>query len=358
MPSPPEIGVARMRLRYSAAALAALARRWGAFVAVTAALLAGFIQQAIGGPMLPLLWACAQPPAPMLAAIAAHALPAAALAWALRDALLPGAWLQAERSLPLRRGPRHRADLLVIALAQLPLHTLYLLSWVGWRHAHPVWMQGLWGRAALAWLGSALLSALLALALLQWYRRPARAGISVKRSTTPTRARAGVWHALLMLPLWRGPARPVLLPLGLGAALLPACLALAWRVPAQADWCLAGYALVALLSASRAHALAQRCYAPLLAASAVLPLAPRAWARRLTALAAAPALLAWPMLLALLLRGPWRLAPIVAPLYLLAALALPLAALWAPRQRDEVRAARWLLCLVVWVVLATETLQG
>ena len=358
------VGVARMRWRYSAGALAALARRWGGFVAVVAALLGSYMVQAIGWPMLPLLWACAQPPALMLAGILAHALPAAVLAWGLREALLPTHWLQAERSLPLPRLQRHAADLSVIALAQLPLQALYLLSWLGWRHARPVWMQGLWGAAALAWLASALLGLLLALALLQGHRRPASA--KTARAVLPTPMRparpAGIWRALVLLPLWRGPARPVLLPLLLCPLGLLALLALAWRLPAQADWCLAGYALVAMLGTSRAHALALRCYAPLIEASQVLPLVPQAWPLRLMALASAPAWLNWPLLCALLgallLGGSWKLAPIVTPLYLLAAAILPVLAMSGPQQRSEVRAARWLLCLIVWVVLATECLQG
>jgi len=364
----PHDGLARLRWRYSAAALAALARRWGAFVAVVAALLGSYMVQAIGWPMLPLLWASAQAWPLLLAGTAAHALPAAALAWGVREALLPARWLQAERALPLPRRQRHGADLCVIALAQAPLHALYLLSWLGWLHARPVWMQGRWGIALLCWLGSALLGLLLALALLQWRRRPAqRLGAKALIKTSPRRRlpaaqqpirRSGWWWPLILLPLWRGPARPVLLPLLLAPSCLLALLALAWQRPAQADWCLAGYALVAMLGVSRAHALAWRAYAPLVEASQALPLPTQAWPRRLMVLACAPAWLCWPLLCALLLSTPARLSPIVAPLYLLAAALMPLAAVLGARQRDEARAARWLFCLIVWVVLATECLQA
>ncbi|HEY1090873.1 MAG TPA: hypothetical protein VGE47_07275 [Burkholderiaceae bacterium] len=346
-----------MRWRYSAGELAALARRWGAFIGVVAALLGSFAVQAIGWPILPLLWACAEAPRLMPLVMLAHALPAALLAWGLREALLPRAWLQAERSLPLPRWQRHGADLLVIALAQAPLHALYLLSLLGWRYVRPAWMEGLWSLALLAWLGSALTGLLLALALLQLYRRPARA-TTVRHASALGRTRGGVWLALIVLPLWRGPARPVMLPLLLALPCLLTLLLTAWCVPAQADWCLAGYALVAMWACSRAHASALRCYAPLMEASGTLPLAPRAWHSRLMALATIPVWLSWPLLLALLLSGPWRLGTIAAPLYLLAAALMPLVAIWAPQHKNEVRAARWLLCLIVWVALATECLQG
>ncbi|MEH0166584.1 hypothetical protein [Roseateles microcysteis] len=352
---------AHMRLRYSAAALWALARRWGAFVLVLAALLGQYAGQAIGWPALPLFWAVSLPLWPGIAVVVAHALVATMLSWALRDALLPRHWLEAERALPQPRAAVYRADAAVVALAQAPLLLLHALSWLSWRLHQPAWMHGLWLGSAVAFAASLLLGLALGVLLLRWRRQPGRARW-MRGTQIASASRPRVWAALLLMPLWRGPARPLGLWLLAVATGLLICLQQAWHAPEHLRWWLAGYAFVALLGSSRALALAERDLQGLVDASLPLPLPARAWHHARRMLALAPVLLCWPLLLLMMLAGPWQLAPLAGPLSLLAALLAPVLALYLPadpgRKGDEIRAARWLLFLAVWIVLVTECLKA
>lgn len=354
-------GLLRLRLRWSAAELKALARRWAAFIAVVAALLGQFFTTLIGWPALPLFWASQQPLSLGLAVVALHALPGLLLCWGLREQLLPAHWLEPERALPLRRRQLLMADLAVIALALMPLALLNLLSIAAWRHADPAWMRGLWPAAMGNFALSLLVSAAAAAALLQLRRRPRRlASAPSARHLAPALdldLTLGLNRALLLLPLLRGPARPVLHLLLLACAALAAALLAGLRWPQQASWALAAYTLLAMGVSARLHAQATRCYAPLIGECQVLPLPPGFWPRRLLLLALAPALLAWCALSALLLLGPWSLAPLATPLFIaygLLAPALPM--LVRPGGSPEARAGRWLLGWAIWVALASEVL--
>lgn len=353
---------AHMRVRYSAVALWALARRWGAFVAVFAALLGNYAGQAIGWPALPLFWAVSLTALPGMAVVAGHALIATLLAWALREALLPRRWMEAERALPLTRAQAWAADAAVVALTQAPLAFLYLASWISWRLHAPAWMRGLWLGSALALLASLLLGLLLGVLLLRWRRQPRRWRGQLLTIGTAASRQPRVWVALVLIPLWRGPARALGLWLVACFTALLLCLQQAWLAPEQLRWWLAAYAGIALLSASRGLTLAQRDLQALADASLPLPLPAKAWHHAQHLLALSPALLAWPLLVAMLMLGPWSLAPLAGPLFLAAALLAPALTLYLPaaagRAGDEVRAARWLLFLTVWIVLATECLKG
>ena len=350
-------GLVRMRLSWSASALLALLRRWAGFIVVMAGVLGiGYLVAAIGWPALPVLWASSLPWPEGIAVLLAHASIATLLAWGLREALLPARWLLAERALPLTAAQRARADLTVVALAQSPLFVLYGASLLSWRHADPAWLRGHWSRGLVVMAASVLLSlgmsvGLLALRRLQRYR-PRRLA---KARTGGDRLRA--WTALLLLPLWRGPARPVALVLALTTAVLLSLLGAVALGVADLRWCLAGYALAVMAGCTQAHARALLVYAPLIAASNALPLASLAWPRHLRMLALLPLMLTWPLLLALLLTGSWPLSSLITPVFLLAAWAGPFLQMIAPSPQAEARAARWLFALAVWVALATEILK-
>lgn len=341
--------------------MGALLRRWAAFIGVVAAVLGQFFVTLIGWPALPLFWASEQGWLLGQAVVVLHALPGLLLCWGLREQLLPAHWLDAERALPLRRAELLRADLAVIALALLPLALLYLISIAAWRYADPAWMRGLWPAALANFSTSLLLSAAGAAVLMQARRRPHAARVQLASQglpgTRPFSVHVTSNWALLLSPLWRGPARPVLhllisTCLALGAALLAA-----WRWPQQASWALAGYTLLAMGMSARLYAQTTRCYAPIVLACEALPLAPTFWARRLLLLALGPALFAWGALGLLLCLGPWALAPLATPLFMaygLLAPALPL--LGKQGGSPESRAGRWLLGWAVWVALASEVL--
>ena len=357
----PRCGLVRMRLAWSAAALLALLRRWAGFIAVVAGVLGiGYFVAAIGWPALPVLWASSLPPRQGLAVLIIHAGVATALAWGLREALLPAHWLLAERALPLTTTQRTCADLAVVALAQSPLFLLYAASLLSWRHVDPAWLLGAWPRGLAFMAASVLLSlglstGLLALRRVQWHRPQRWAAATL--TTNRGRDRLRAWTALLLLPLWRGPARAVALLLGLTTAALLALLGAAAAGLADLRWCLAAYALAVMVGCSQAHARARLVYAPLIAVSHGLPLDSGAWPHHLRMLALLPVVLTWPALLALLVMGPSPLSRLIAPAYLLAAWAGPFLQFIAPSQQAEARAARWLFALAVWVALATEILK-
>ncbi len=346
-----------MRLRWSAAALKALLRRWGAFIGVVAAVLGQFFATLIGWPALPLFWASQQALPLAALVVLLHALPGLLLCWGLREQLLPANWLDAERALPLRRRQNLFADLSVIALALLPLALLYLISVAAWHHADPAWMRGLWPLALANFAISLTLSMVGAAALMQARRRPRLAASAGPNGPLATAQSFGATWVLLGLPLLRGPARPVLHLMLLACLALAACLSAAWRWPQQASWALAAYTLLAMGLSARLHAQAMRCYAPILQACEALPLAPKFWPRRLLLLALAPALLAWCALALLLGLGPWPLAPRAMPLFMAYGLLAPALPLWGGKGGSpESRAGRWLLGWAVWVALASEVL--
>ncbi|MCV2358425.1 hypothetical protein LNV08_05500 [Paucibacter sp. TC2R-5] len=356
-----------MRLRWSAAELKALLRRWAAFIAVVAAVLGQFFATLIGWPALPLFWASEQPWPLALGAVVLHALPGLLLCWGLREQLLPAHWLDAERALPLRRIELLRADLAVIGLALLPLALLNLISMAAWQHADPAWMRGLWPRAMVYFGLSLALAAGAAALLMQGRRLPQGVAQSAARpqgtSGSGRRLASGLYRLfgvhwpLLGLALWRGPARPVLHLWALSCLLLGANLMAALIWPAQASWVLAAHTLLVMGLSARLHAQATRCYAPLIAASQALPLAAGFWPRRLLLLALAPSILAWGFMAAMLLLGPWRLAPLAAPSFMVYGLLAPALPMMA-KQGDsaEARAGRWLLAWALWVALASEAL--
>ena len=358
----PQPGLVRMRLAWSAGALLAVLRRWWGFVVVSTAVLGlGYAAAAIGWPALPVLWASSLPPLEASAVLIGHAGLASGLAWVLREALLPAHWLLAERALPLTAGQRARADLAVVALAQSPLFLLYLASLLSWRHVDPAWLRGHWPRGLVCMAASVLLSLTSATGLLALRRRPRppTPGRVANHLPSPLRPRTCLrpWPALLILPLWRGPARPVAAVLLLTATGLLGLLGGVALGSVELRWGLAGFALVTMVGCTQAHGRALRCYAPLIQASLSLPLRRRAWPLRLRMLALSPVVLAWPLLLALLLTGAWPLSGRIAPAYLLAAWVMPAAQMWAPSPQPETRAGRWMLALVVWVALATEILK-
>ncbi|RQO59821.1 hypothetical protein DBR47_10635 [Paucibacter sp. KBW04] len=352
-----------MRVRGSAVELRALLRRWWGFFFVVLAVTLPYFSTVIGLPALPLFWAVQQGlELRALLALLAHALPALLLCWALREQMLPTRWLQAERALPLTDAQIRRADLAVLLLAQTPWILLTAGSMLAWRLASPAWMRGLWWGAGLGFVISLLLSSGLGLLLMQAHRRrlvqtqvPSRIAVQTpikRRANTPI----STWRVLLWLPLWRGPARPVLVAQLQGLLLAGLSLALAWAWPLHAAWFLALFTLVVMGFAARVHSLAMRCYEPLRMASHSLPVADEGWVWRLMVLAWVPAGLSWFALLLTLLAGPWALAPRAAPLFLLFGLVAPLLAIVFRGGTADLRAGRWLLSWGVWVALASEAL--
>ena len=351
-------------------------------------------------------WAAAAQAALVLAA---YVLVAGALVFALGPMLWPHSWAETERALPLAATDLQRSDGWVTLLALLPLFAVYCAGATVWLLRLPPWLRG----HQLAALSLLFLSALGGL-LLGWHllgvRRRTAAGagwaampralsrarriasgdaiantstntntkISAPTDDAPAgrvsvspakRLNAGRMHgvrALVLLPLWRGPAqrsgKAIVLT---GLALLSCALGLCWW-PLAGGWWLALFALVAQLMTTRLNVLVRTELGALHRACTALPLSARALALWRDAVVLFPLVLGGVGLWVLLAT----LAAPAAPNWVVVGLfgAFLVAGNWvlmrtanAPARRFAVaepdpsaRIAGWLLVLVIAVALATE----
>jgi hypothetical protein len=349
-----------MRQAWCRHALRELLRRWGVYFVFTAlAISAGAagalsIMAAMAAwAVIPLFHAMTLAWPLATAATAAQALVGALVVWMLRPLLLPRRWLEAERALPLNPAEQTRSDLQLVTLALLPLIVLYGVGAAVVLARNPEWLRPVRALALSALVFASLASVVLGAAVLRARRQPRR-GVVARRPSHSVGAlglRRWPW-LLLALPLWRGPARRcgALLAAGALVVLLPA--AGLWRWPEGGGWWLAALALAELSLATRLSTLVREEIEPLLAATAMLPLQPKALQRSAAWLPLAPLLPAWLALLAVL--PPARPA-VLAAFAMVSAGTAALQSFWAEPQSD-MRAARWLLSLVVLLALASETL--
>ena len=368
-----------MRQRWCALALRQFLRRWGVYVGV-AAVLAGAgsdspVAAAAGlaGWLVLPLFAASSHGAWLFPALLLQALFGAALVWGARGLLWPVAWLEAERALPIDPQQRLRSDASVVAVALLPLVMLYAAGTAAVLSAHPAWLQPTLGRALLALVLAVLGSLVLGTALLQRMRRPQRVGGRGRGTAAALRAaplatsaphngpllRHSPWPwALLIQPLWRGPARRTGQVLALvGAVLcLPGLALLRW--PAATPWWLALLALAALVGVTRARSLARDELQPLFEACLPLPLQPAALQRACAALCLAPLLpAAAAMCVGLGLAvstGAVTLRPGVLVAYVLVCVGSGVWEVLASPAAAADKASRWLFSLVLCVCLASE----
>lgn len=350
------LGYHAMRLGWCRLALRQFLRRWGIYLVVAAAVVgagANSPVHAVAGvaawSVMPVFAAAARGPALLAAAAAFQALLGLACVWGLRSLLWPARWRDAEAALPIDPREQRRSDVVVVAFALLPFG---LLQAAGTGAMLSGQRGAVAAVAALVLANAAAL--LLGVRLLQRLRTPARSW--VPRSTRPVRGagrvRGGWPLALLLRPLWRGPARRTgrLLALGGGLVLVPAFALLAW--PSALPWCLAAAALLALLLVTRLQTLSREEFAPLFEATTMLPLPPRQLERGRAALCLLPLV---PTALALapgLARSALR--PAVLAAYAAALLgACAVEVLSQPREPSD-KAARWLFSLVLCLALASE----
>lgn len=381
------LNYAAMRQRWCALALRQFLRRWGVYVVVTAVLAGAGSDSPVaavaglaGWLVLP-LFAASSHGAWLVPALLLQALFGAALVWGARGLLWPVAWLEAERALPIDPQQRLRSDAGVVAVALLPLLMLYAAGTAAVLSAHPAWLRPTLGRALVALVLATTGSLVFGTALLQRMRRPQRVGgragarftAAARRAaplatsaqhTRPPLCRSPWPWALLLQPLWRGPARRTGQVLALAAALLclPGLALLRW--PAATPWWLALLALAALVAVTRARSLARDELQPLFEACLPLPLQPAALQRACAALCLAPLLPAAAALSVGLVLGLGlglavsTGAATVRPGVLVAyALACVGSCVWEVLARPAAaadKASRWLFSLVLCVCLASE----
>jgi len=355
------LGYHAMRLRWCKLALQQFLRRWGVYLVVGAAAVgagANSPAHAVAGvaawTVMP-LFSAADHGLWLLPGTLLQALAAVGCVWGLRSLLWPARWREAEAALPIDPGSRRRSDRIVVAVALLPLVLLQAAgagAMLAGHHGGPLHGQGLALGALVLSNATALV---LGVALLQRLRQPARAraeGLRSPESNGPVRAR-GAWPmALLLRPLWRGPARRTGQLLVLGSLLLALPGAAQWARPAALPWWLALLAVAALVLVTRLHGLAREEYMLLFEATAMLPLRQASLLRLRAALCLLPLLLATAALVPGLAGAGLRPAVLLA--YAVAVVgACAIEVLSRPAEPAD-KAARWIFSLVLCVALASE----
>ena len=360
-----------MRMRWCAAALRAFARRWGVYLVVGAmAVGAGAgggvdaVRAVAAWTVLPLFRAAGER-GWVVVAIVLQAAAGAMLVRSLRGLLWPRRWLLAERALPIGRRDTLRSDVIVVALALSPLVVLYGAGAESLLEHDPAWLHDVRGRAIGALTLAVVGSGLLGVATLQALRRSSSApGTTMptqtrwrsalqpapRRSVGPTR-----WlSALLALPLWRGPARRTGHTLaGALMVLVAPALAMALR-PALASWCLAAYALFAMLVTSRLRVRTADDLGALRRACLPLPLSPSSVRGGIDFLVLSPILVTAPLLLASLPWAAVRLAVLI--VFCVSGLACCAAEARSMSTDPVAASSRWLLCVALQLALASEVI--
>lgn len=367
----PTLRYGAVRLRWCGLALKAFIARWGVYVLVTGLVLSagasGWDQvlQAVAAVLVLPLFSASQHGWWLLPATLAQALFGAAAVWGARSLLWPLNWADSERALPLPRAETLRSDLLVVLLVLTPLLLMYGAGTVSVLAHRPAWLRPTQGRALAALALAAASSLALGAALLRWQRGYRSGGAAtpsgrggVAPAVTETRV-VSPRRALILLPLWRGPARRTgaMLLTGSASLVLVAALPAASGWAAGWPWMLAAWAAVALLAATRIDHLARLELTELLQACAGLPVDHRSLLRTRSALGLLPLLpgLAG-VLIGMAIAPPAGLRPAVLLAWAVACVLACVVEVFAGVQPASDKAARWWFNLIVCVCLASEVL--
>lgn len=351
------IGYHAMRLRWCRLALLQFLRRWGIYIVVAAMVVgagANSPVHAVAGvaawTVMPVFAAAARGPLWLLPAAATQALLGLACVWGLRALLWPPRWRDAEAALPIAPREQRRSDAVVVVFALLPI----VLLQVAGTGAMLSGQRGVAAAVVALVLANGAAWAL-GVAMLQRLRRPIRGAVTQTAAAArgPGRVRGGWVPALLLRPLWRGPARRSgrLLALGSAGLVAPALALFVW--PTFLPWCLAAVALIALVIVTRLQTLSREEFAPLFEATAMLPLQPQRLEHGRAALCLlplAPAALALAPGLARSAARPGVLAAYAVALFGACAVEV----FSRPPREPSDKAARWLFSLVLCLALASE----
>jgi hypothetical protein len=365
------LSYAAVRARACRQAARAFVARWGVY-ALIAALVAGAGADAASGAaavaalagwvVLPLFWCVSQGWAWGVPATLLQGALGAALLWGLRQIIWPECWAEAERALPLLPQDIRRADLRWLGMVALPWVLLMGTGAGVWLVTTPPWLKGHQAAAVLAWLMAMALMLALGVAM-----QAARRGAPPRRQSARAPAPALTGHtgpvrvsrALLLWPLWRGPARRTAQTAAAGSALLLALAAFGLATPAWAPWWLAAQALCGQVLVSRLNLLSQLELGPLLQGCAPLPLAPQGLQRLRRVACLIPAGAAHGLMaLALLLVVPsQQLRPAVLLAWWLCCSAAESMDIQMQHRDAGAKAARWLFMLVLSACIGSEVLR-
>lgn len=368
----------QVRLAWCRMALVSLIRRWGIYVLVGLLVLGGAGSSAVAAmtafaawSVLPLFQSALQPIGRAFLMTFGYALVGGMVVWGLSPVLWPRAWAEAERALPIVEREQRISDLIVVLLGLTPLFAVYFAGATIWLVKAPAWFQPVQSWALGMLFTSMALSIVFGVAIVARRRglaansTPAWTGRKCHRPALHASSKQQTLSsavALVVIPLWRGPAQRSGRFFSLSFLALMSCVASLMVWPMYAPWWLAAFAALAQVLISRLNVLVSTELGPLHDACAALPIS-GLWlqsARHVVVMA--PLIISQTMLLMTLTYSPVAIKSAVWVTYLVA---LPLGnmALVAASsartdmQRSADAAARvswWLLVLVLFLALASE----
>jgi hypothetical protein len=370
----------QVRLAWCRTALISLIRRWGIYVMVGLLVLGGAGSSAVAAitafaawSVLPLFQSALQPIGQAFLMTIGYALVGGMVVWGLSPVLWPRAWAEAERALPIAEREQRISDLIVVLLGLTPLFAVYFAGAAIWLVKAPAWFQPVQSWALGMLLTSMALSVAFGVVVIGHRRglavssTPARTGrkgrCGTRRATNyqQTLSRA---LALVVIPLWRGPAQPSGRFFLLSLLALLTCVASLMAWPLHAAWSLAAFAALAQVLTTRLNVLVSTELGPLHDACAALPITELWLQSARHGVVMAPLIISQTLLLMALICSPVAIKPAVWVTYLVT---LPLGNMalvaasnaQSDMQRSADAAARvswWLLVLVLSLALASEVI--
>jgi hypothetical protein len=368
------VSYSQVRFAWCKAALVSLLRRWGIYVAAGLLILGGSgtaMMAMAAWSVAPLFQAARHSIVQSSLLTLAYALIGGAIVLGLSPWLWPRTWAEAERALPIDKSDRRRSDLIVVMLGLTPVFTIYLLGTVIWFVQFPAWFQEVWTMAIVMLTVTMGLSVALGVAVLEWRRKLLpnsttgwRFGGGQRLSgfrTTPSH-RLSTAMALVILPMFRGPAKRSGRFFAWTLATLMGCVLALVAAPGLASWWLAAFAALAQVMVTRLNVVLAADIEPLHDACAALPISP-SWlkfARRVAVMA--PLVVGQLLLSAAIGLGNVNVKPSFFTAYMLVSLLCNLALVVAastkarPGAREDpaARVSWWLVTLVLSIALASE----
>jgi hypothetical protein len=368
------ISYSQVRFAWCKAALVSLLRRWGIYVVGGLLILggSGTAMMAIAAwSVAPLFQAARHSIVQSSLLTLGYALLGGAIILGLSPWLWPRAWAEAERALPIDKTNRRRSDVIVVMLGLTPVFTIYLLGTVIWFVQFPAWFQEVWARAIFMLTFAIGLSVALGVTVLEWRRKllpnsntgwrfRARQRVSGLRNNPSHRLSTAM--ALVILPMFRGPAKRSGRFFAWTLATLMGCVLALVAAPRFASWWLAAFAAIAQVMVTRLNVVLAADMEPLHEACAALPISP-SWLKFARRVAVMAPLVAGQLLLSAAIGlGKVNVKPSIFAAYVLASLLCNLAlvvaastkALPGAREDPAARVSWWLVTLVVSVALASE----
>lgn len=354
--------------------MVSLMRRWGIYVLVGLLVLGGSGPSAVAlaaWSVLPLFQAARQSIGQALMLTLGYALVGGMVVWGLSPVLWPRAWAEAERALPIAERERRLSDLTVVLLGLTPLFAVYFAGAAIWLVKAPAWFQLVQSWALIMLFTSMALSLAFGVAILWWRRGlpltstpvwPGRKGRRHAVSASSGRQTLSSAMALVVIPLWRGPAQRSGRFFLLSLLALLTCDAGLMVWPLHASWWLAAFAALAQALMTRLNVLVSTELGALHDACAALPITGRWLQTARHAVVIAPLIIGQAMLLAALAYSPVAVQTTVWVAYLVALPLGNMALVAASSARSKMQQSEdaaalvswWLVILVLSLALASE----